>query len=101
VSYSSASVLRHLEPVALQISLRKFFRWLYPHGKLFVSTFAPSGSVLRFPRWHAHASVRLLDELVLRRELTAAGFVIEKLSCSALAWDTEHVCANVIARCGP
>jgi 2-polyprenyl-3-methyl-5-hydroxy-6-metoxy-1,4-benzoquinol methylase len=39
-----ARVLHHLDPVALTQALQKFFRWLYPDGKLFISTFTPAGA---------------------------------------------------------
>lgn len=97
----ASRVLHLVERPALQQSFRKFFRWLYPDGKLFVSAFTPSGSSLRPRRSDAADRVQLLDESTLRWELTAAGFIVEKLTSSALAWDAGHTCANVIARCGP
>jgi SAM-dependent methyltransferase len=122
----AARVLHVLEPESLQESLRKFFRWLYPNGKLFLSVLTPSGSFWRrfhvefskrsmgrdpwpgyiedvghfLPRWTgAASSVHLLDEGVLRRELVAAGFLIEEVSCYPLPWDNEQICCAVIARC--
>jgi ubiquinone/menaquinone biosynthesis C-methylase UbiE len=83
----ASRVLHFLEPAAVEQSFRKFFRWLYPHGKLFISAFATSGS--------------FRNETALRRELMAAGFIIEKCTSATLAWDAEHVCLNVIARCSP
>ena len=97
----ASRVLHFLDRPALQVSFRKFFRWLYPEGKLFISAFAAADSSGRLRRSNAYGGVHLLDEFILRRELAAAGFVIEKLTSSALAWDAEHVCANVIAHCGP
>jgi polyketide synthase PksJ len=124
----AARVLHILEPAAMQESLQKIFRWIYPAGKLFVSVLAPSGSFWQplraelarrqmcreqwpgyienidrvFPRWPgASTSVHLLDEPVLRRELAAAGFLIEAISHYPLPWDSEQICCAVIARCGP
>lgn len=56
----AARVLHLLDSESRQVSLGKFFRWLYPHGKLFAS--AP------------------MDEQILTRELDLAGFVVEDSS---------------------
>jgi SAM-dependent methyltransferase len=124
----AARVLHILEPDELQQSLRKFFRWLYPAGKLFLSTLTPAGPYWEFaekefarrkmaqepwpgyignvrrlrPSWSAESvAVHLLDEPVLRRELDAAGFVPEYVNCYPLPWDPDQMCCAVIARCGP
>ena len=120
-----ARVLHLLEPGGLQQSLRKFFRWLYPEGRLFISALSPSGayweplhdeytrrSVARdpwpgyfedvselMPGWHGGASaVHLLEEHVLLRELEAAGFIIEEISSYSLPWDGEQRCCAAVAR---
>ena len=76
----ASRVLHLLDPDIAQRSLEKFFRWLYPAGKLFISTPAA-------------------DEMQLRMQLEAAGFIVESLSCYALPWDGEQICFGVIARC--
>jgi SAM-dependent methyltransferase len=127
----AARVLHVLEPDELQQSLRKFFRWLYPAGKLFLSTLAPEGAYWEFaesefarrkraqdpwpgyiapgdrvngrrrrPGWpEDSAAVHLLDETVLRRELEAAGFALDYVSCYPLPWDADQMCCAVIAHC--
>ncbi len=122
----AARVLHLLEPEALQESFRKFFRWLYPAGKLFVSVLTPAGSFWQpcrvelarrnmsreqwpgyfddigrmFPHWSGAAtSIHLIDQGILRRELEAAGFGIEEIGCYSLPWDSEQVCCAVLARC--
>ena len=122
----AARVLHLLPPHALQQSLSKFFRWLYPAGRLFVSTLAPGGARWDFaardlarrrmaqeqwpghiedirrllPGWRgATRSVHLLDEPVLRRELEAAGFEVEYVNHYPLPWDDEQPCCAIIARC--
>jgi SAM-dependent methyltransferase len=122
----ASRVLHLLDPAALQQSLRKFFRWLYPEGKLFISTLAPSGSfwdpmraeLARRQRigepwpgfiedFHQYEPCRddtlefvhLIDEPVLRRELEFAGFVIDEMTCESLPWDSEQQCWSVVAHC--
>jgi SAM-dependent methyltransferase len=124
----AARLFHLLEPAAFQLSLRKFFRWLYPAGKLFVSVLTPGGAYWGFaerelarrrltqeqwpghiadirrlrPSWQGEAtSIHLLDEAVLRRELEAAGFVVEHINCYPLPWDGDQTCCSAIARCGP
>jgi SAM-dependent methyltransferase len=119
-------VLHLLSPENLQISLRKFFRWLYPNGKLFVSALSPVGEFWKPLRvaycrrallgepWPgylqdthagmpdckiARPSVHLLDEDVMGREVAAAGFVLEELTSYTLPWDEQQVCTAVVARC--
>jgi len=121
-----ARVLHRLDPAALTQGLRKFFRWLYPDGKLFVSTFTPAGSawaalqpefrrrkMARYP-WPGYFDkplpycaqstvtafpLHLLDESVLIRELTAAGFVAEDVETYSPAWPGAQQCCSVVARC--
>jgi SAM-dependent methyltransferase len=122
----AARVLHLLPPRALQKSLSKFFRWLYPAGKLFLSTLAPGGARWDFvardlvrrrmaqEQWPGHIEdirrllpgwrgatrfVHLLDEPVLRRELEVAGFAVEYLNHYPLPWDSEQPCCAIIARC--
>jgi SAM-dependent methyltransferase len=122
----ASRVLHFLDPPALQRSLQKFFQWLYPAGKLFLSTLTSEGSYWAFaqrdiaqrklagdpwpgyvpdvrrlrPHWNgASAAVHLLDEPVLWRELEAAGFEIEHIDSSSLPWDASQVCCAVVARC--
>jgi len=121
-----ARVLHLLHPVALTHTLRKFFRWLYPEGKLFVSTFTPAGpawaalqpeyrrrKMARYP-WpgyfdeplpHCSQSgstafpIHFLDESILVRELTAAGFVAEDIETYSPPWPGAQQCCSVVARC--
>jgi SAM-dependent methyltransferase len=79
----AARVLDLLDPAARSESLRKFFRWLYPQGRLFVSVLAP------------------LYEDQLRYEVESAGFVIEECKSYALPWANDRTCSAAIARCGP
>lgn len=122
----AARVLHLLDGAGVEHSLRKFFRWLYPLGKLFISVLTPKGPCwepfqaeiarrgaagARWPGYiHGwvppfaadadHASgIHLLDEVVLRRELEAAGFVIKEVGCYPLPWDREQMCCAIIAGC--
>ncbi len=94
----AARVLHLLDPVSLEPSLRKFYRWLYPEGKLFVSVLTPRA--VGHPRGPGACSqAHLLDEGALRRHVDAVGFVVEESMTYLPAWsDTEECCA-VIARC--
>lgn len=121
-----ARVFHLLDPPALQASLQKFFNWLYPDGKLFLSTLTSGGDYWHFaeteifrkkleldpwpgyfenirylrPSWEGLSdSVHLLDEPILRRELEAAGFEIEYAHAYPLPWDTDQMCCAVVARC--
>ena len=120
----AARVLHLLDPPALQQSLRKFFQWLQPDGKLFLSTLTPAGDYWAFaegeiqrkklahdpwpgyvremshlrPYWDgASHHVHLLDEPILRRELEAAGFGIEHIDSYPLPWAADQRCCAVIA----
>jgi len=122
----ASRVLHFLDPLSIQRSLQKFFHWLYPNGKLFLSTFTSEGEYWDFaqseivhkkiaedrwpgylpdvralrPHWEgASDTVHLLDEPILRRELEAAGFEIEYLSTYPLPWDSDQMCCAVVARC--
>lgn len=123
----ASRVLHFLPPHALQSTLRKFFRWLYPEGKLFVSVLDPRGAYWRslradyahrtmlgerwpgyiealsplMPEWRGtDTAVHLLDESVLSRELQASGFIVDELTSYALPWDADQLCTAVVARCG-
>ncbi len=110
-------VLHALDGAAIQQSLRKFYRWLYPDGKLFLSALTPRAAICRplwkeFVRrqaagapWPGHFGTdpqpfHLLDERILRRELESAGFLIEEAGCYALPWDRDQMCCAVVATCG-
>jgi SAM-dependent methyltransferase len=122
----AARVLHFLDPLALQRSLQKFFHWLYPNGKLFISTLTSAGDYWEFaeneiiqrklaqdpwpgyladirrlrPHWDGVSdAVHLLDEPILRRELAAAGFEIEYIHSYPLPWDIDQMCCAVVARC--
>jgi ubiquinone/menaquinone biosynthesis C-methylase UbiE len=78
----AARVLHLLDGASRQESIGKFYRWLYPRGRLFVSV-----------------AIRLLDEETLTRELEVAGFVIAaSKTYVAPDSDTQECCA-VIAHC--
>jgi SAM-dependent methyltransferase len=122
----ASRVLHLLDPLSLRRSLQKFFHWLYPGGKLFLSTLTPAGDYWAFaarevarkkvvqdpwpgyiadvrrlrPNWDgACDTVHLLEEPVLRRELEAAGFEIEYIDSYPLPWDSDQMSCAVVARC--
>ncbi len=122
-----ARVLHTLDGPALQVSFAKFFRWLYPNGKLFVSALTPLGGLWQVFRpeylrrattgatwpgyiedlsqFHVTAEkgmpCHLLDENVLGREMQTAGFVVETTLRYSLPWEPEQICCSMIARCAP
>jgi ubiquinone/menaquinone biosynthesis C-methylase UbiE len=122
-----ARVLHLLDGPALQASLGKFFRWLYPNGKLFVSALTPLGSFWQrfhpeflrrtasgaewpgyiedLSQFHAtgarSVACHLLDESVLGREMQTAGFQVETTLRYSLPWEPEQICCSMIARCAP
>jgi len=77
----AARVLHLLDTGAIEQSLRKFYRWLYPEGRLFISALRP------------------LDEMTLSRQISAAGFVVEESSSYLLPWEGSAECCSVIAHC--
>jgi SAM-dependent methyltransferase len=124
----AARVLHHLDGAAVERSFRKFFRWLYPQGRLFLSALTPLGdgwkpfhaefirksaAGARWPGYIDDASryfapcdrgptaVHLFNERILRHELEAVGFTIKKASYYPLPWDSEQICCAIIARCDP
>lgn len=123
-----ARVLHLLDGAATECTFRKCFRWLYPEGRLYLSALTPLGDfwqpvraefarrlalgarwpgyipdIARYvgPMPAAPAAVHLFDERILRRELVAAGFVVEDVEWYTLPWDEAQVCCALIARCGP
>jgi ubiquinone/menaquinone biosynthesis C-methylase UbiE len=122
----AARVLHNLSGLDVRASAAKFFRWLYPEGRLYLSALTPFGSfwkrfqpeytrrvrlgsewpgyladVARFHSTGARKICHLLDENVLRRELCGAGFVIEHLSRYSLPWEPTQICYGIVARCAP
>jgi len=120
----ASRVLQFLDPADVQRSLQKFFQWLYPNGKLFLSTLTSTGDYWSFaeseitrkklardpwpgyiadvrrlrPHWEGTSdAIHLLDEPILRRELEAAGFQIEYIHGYPLPWDVDQMCCAVIA----
>lgn len=122
----AARVLHVLDPDALQLTLTRFYRWLYPGGRLFISALTPAGRywnsfhpeyfrrrmaqdrwpgyirnpALVIPDWMGSEDpIHLLDEPILGREIEAAGFTIEGIHRYSLPWDSEQICCACIARC--
>jgi len=121
----AARILHEFDGAAVERVLKKFYRWLYPNGRLFLSALAPSGAYWRAfegeylkrcaggARWPGYVeqaspltghpgdarAVHLLDEATLRRELEAVGFQIEQSRCLPLPWDDDQISCAVIARC--
>jgi cyclopropane fatty-acyl-phospholipid synthase-like methyltransferase len=95
----AARVLHFLDPVAIEYSLRKFYRWLYPEGRLFVSVLTPTGARRAASRTSSGPPICPLDERMLRREISAAGFFVEDASTYLPSWEGSQECCAVIARC--
>jgi SAM-dependent methyltransferase len=122
-----ASRLFHLlSPAALRTSLLQFFRWLQPGGRVFISALTPAGGCWEslqpeYARrsaagqtWPGYfrelrqaggpsgseerATLHLLDETVLRRELTAAAFEVEESFSYSLSWAPDQICCAVVGR---
>lgn len=93
----AARVLHLLAPVEVEQSLRKFYRWLYPEGRLFVSALTPSGA--QVSRTNSTPRSHPIDEKTLRREISAAGFLVEESSTYLPPWAGSQECCAVIARC--
>jgi SAM-dependent methyltransferase len=118
-------VLHLLDPFALQQGLRKFFQWLSPEGKLFISALTPHGAawtafqsefrrrkLTRHPwpgyigetspePWESRPTtfpIHLLEECILTRELVAAGFLIEEIGTYLPPWPAAQPCCSVVAR---
>ena len=95
----TARMLHYLEPVALEYSLRKFYRWLYPEGRLFVSVLTPAGASRITTRTRSDPLIYPLDDRTLRREISAAGFFVEDANTYLPPWEGSQECCAVIARC--
>ena len=122
----AAYVLHLLDGEEIESSFRRFFRWLQPGGRLFISALTPAGAYWRHFRaefarrlaagapWPGYVknvsrftrrdlddtgAVHLLDERLLRPLLTAAGFSIETVSEYTVPWDSEQLCCAITARC--
>jgi ubiquinone/menaquinone biosynthesis C-methylase UbiE len=98
----AARVLHLLELEEVRRSLRKLFRWLYPRGKLFVSTLTPSGAqeLTQSLAGSLMGSVSPMDEATLTQEIVAAGMLIEQSFTYVPPWRGAPECCAVIARCG-
>lgn len=94
-----ARVLHLLDPVALEQSLRKFYRWLSPQGRLFLSALTPAGARQLPARTGPAPRMYPLEEKTLRREISAAGFFVEEASTYLPPWEGSQECCGVIARC--
>jgi SAM-dependent methyltransferase len=107
-----ARVFHLLDGVAIRSSLQRCSDWLRKDGKLFISVLTPGGEYWsRFRQeydrrcavnetWPGAADARrphLIDEHVLERELTLAGFGIEDSMTFPLAWDPSQICCGVVA----
>lgn len=90
----ASRVLHRLELEDARLSLRKFSRWLYPKGKLFVSTLTPQGAAGRLQPGHGSP----MDELTLRREVAEVGMIVEQSFTYVPPWSGAECCA-VIAQC--
>jgi len=95
----AARILHYLDPVAVEYSLRKFYRWLYPQGRLFISVLTPAGARRLAPRTASDPPLHPMDVRALRREISAAGFFVEDASIYLPPWKGSQECCGVIARC--
>lgn len=107
-----ARVFHLLDGPQIRESLRRFAEALRKDGKLFISALTPQGDYWAKSRqdyerrcafnetWPGAADARrphLLDEHVLERELTLAGFGVEEFLSFPLAWDPSQICCGVVA----
>ena len=107
-----ARVFHLLDGVEIRQSLQRAKDWLRADGKLFISVLTPDGQHWSYFKreyerrcadndaWPGAADSRrphLLDQHVLQRELTRAGFAIEELLEFPLAWDSSQICCGVVA----
>ena len=69
----AARVLHFLDLGAVEYSLRKFYRWLYPEGRLFVSVLTPIGATGLPAQNGSDPQIYPLEERTLRRQISAAG----------------------------
>jgi SAM-dependent methyltransferase len=122
----ASRVFHLLSPAALRTSLLHFRRWLQPGGRLYISAESPESACWEGLRaeyrrrftdgqtWpgyfgaqrhmrgtaagSAPATLHLLDENILRRELTAAGFEVDETFCYELSWAPDQFCCAVVGR---
>src|SRR5438552_4929199 len=107
-----ARVFHLLDGPQIRDSLCRFCDYLRKHGKLFISVLTPAGEYWASFRqdyerrcafnetWPGAPDSRhphLLDEHVLERELTLAGFGVEEFLSFPLAWDPLQICCGVVA----
>jgi SAM-dependent methyltransferase len=119
-------VLHLLAGDEIEASFTKFFSWLYPEGRLFISVLTPMGdhwqpfraefarrlaASAKWPGYIKFASslnstphdgvtmVNLLDDRILRPVLKVAGFSIEEVSWYSVPWDSAQKCCGITARC--
>jgi len=107
-----ARVFHLLDGREIRESLRRFSEFLRRDGKLFISVLTPEGEYwAKFRQdyerrcafnetWPGAADSRrphLLDQHVLERELTLAGFGVEEFLSFPLAWDPSQICCGVVA----
>jgi SAM-dependent methyltransferase len=107
-----ARVFHLLDGAAIRESLQRFSDHLRKDGKLFISVLTPGGEYWSHFRqeyarrcavnetWPGAADSRrphLIDEHVLGRELTLAGFGIEESLTFPLAWDPSQICCGIVA----
>jgi len=107
-----ARVFHLLDGGAIRGSLQHFSDYLRKDGKLFISVLTPEGEhwadfkqeyarrCERDELWPGAADSRrphLLDQHVLERELTLAGFGVEEFLSFPLAWDPSQMCCGVVA----
>jgi SAM-dependent methyltransferase len=107
-----ARVFHLLDGREIRDSLQRFSEFLRRDGKLFISVLTPEGEYwAKFRQdyerrcafnetWPGAADSRrphLLDQHVLERELTLAGFGVEEFLSFPLAWDPSQICCGVVA----
>ena len=107
-----ARVFHLLDGAAIRGSLLRFADYLRRDGKLFISVLTPDGEHWADFRqdyarrceldetWPGAADAQrphLLDQHVLERELTLAGFGVEEFLSFPLAWDPSQMCCGVVA----
>jgi SAM-dependent methyltransferase len=111
-SIHAARVFHLLEGGEIRQSLQQFRDWLRKDGKLFISVLTPDGEhwadfrqeyarrCAKNDVWPGAADSRrphLLDQHVLQRELTRAGFSVDEVLEFPLAWDAAQICCGVVA----
>ena len=79
----AARVLQGFDVDAVENTLRNFFRWLHPGGRLYVSVPVPALQSA---------------ENFFCREILAAGFALEEARRYSLPWNPHQQCCSAIAR---